>query len=199
MSGIDRAVMRAVQSVDWPVWVDRAFVFLTAPPGKLLWLAAIVLAVAIGGGRRGRVAALLAIVAVGLADQIAAELVKPAVDRLRPCFALPEVRLLLPRQAHSPSFPSNHAANAFAAAVTLFAWRRGAGWTALILAALIAWSRVHVGVHYPSDIGAGAVLGAGIGYLAYRAAVAILDRSPGPPWRRPWRQSSSRDASSPKT
>ncbi len=176
MTAFDRGLTRAVQAADWPGWIDAFFVWLTAPPFKLLWLGGLVLVVVLAGGRRGRVAALLAVVAVAIADQVAAELVKPWVDRLRPCFALPEVRLLLPRQAHSPSFPSNHAANAFAAAVALFAWRREAGWLGLGLAALVAWSRVHVGVHFPTDIVAGALLGSGIGYLAYRSGVAILSR-----------------------
>ena len=138
MTAFDRGLTRAVQAADWPGWIDAFFVWLTAPPFKLLWLGGLVLVVVLAGGGRGSVAALLAVVAVAIADQVAAELVKPWVDRLRPCFALPEVRLLLPRQAHSPSFPSNHAANAFAAAVALFAWRREAGWLGLGLAALVA-------------------------------------------------------------
>ncbi len=69
-----------------------------------------------------------------------------------------------------PSFPSGHAASAFCSSVFLiFAWRR---WyltvTLGVYASLIALSRVYIGVHYPSDIIAGALLGAVIGYYAYQ-------------------------------
>jgi undecaprenyl-diphosphatase len=162
LAPLDVWLFRAGNAAGAAAWLDAFFVWLTAPPARALWLAG--LAVAIGGlgGRRGRAAVLLAALAVGLADLAAAELLKPGLDRLRPCFALPEAALLLPRQAHSPSFPSSHAANAFAAAFLLCRVSRALGAAAVVAAGLIAYSRVYVGVHYPSDLLGGALLGTAV-------------------------------------
>jgi undecaprenyl-diphosphatase len=67
--------------------------------------------------------------------------------------------------AHGASFPSNHAANCFAAAAVLSWYFRR--WRALFytLAGAIAISRVALGVHYPSDVLAGAILGYFVGWL----------------------------------
>jgi undecaprenyl-diphosphatase len=114
-------------------------------------------------GRAGVWAVLLAGLAVGITDLVVAEVVKPWVDRLRPCFALPDVRLLIPRQPHSPSFPSSHAANCFAIATVLATLGPGFARICFLVAALVALSRVYLGVHYPLDILAGALLGLGVG------------------------------------
>jgi undecaprenyl-diphosphatase len=78
------------------------------------------------------------------------------------------VRLLLPTP-NFPSYPSGHAAMAFSAALVVgLSYRRLQGWgLALAGAGLIAFSRVYVGHHYPSDILGGAVLGAGVGAACY--------------------------------
>ncbi|SEB51589.1 undecaprenyl-diphosphatase [Paenibacillus sp. GP183] len=59
----------------------------------------------------------------------------------------------------SASFPSNHAAAAFAVATSIWLWRRKDGWVWFILAALIGFSRIWSGIHYPTDIVGGAILG----------------------------------------
>lgn len=85
-------------------------------------------------------------------------LLKNLFARPRPCHALDEVRLLIACLS-SFSFPSGHAATSFAMASILGHFFKGAAIPALILAALVAYSRIHVGVHYPSDVIAGAVWG----------------------------------------
>lgn len=97
-----------------------------------------------------------------LTDWIGLE-IKNAIGRVRPCNALEGVRLLV-GCTQSKSMPSNHASNAFAAAVALtylsrsYISRAGLFYPFLI-AGLIAFSRVYVGVHYPVDIATGALLG----------------------------------------
>jgi len=112
-------------------------------------------------------AALLTAGSVWTADLLALA-IKVAVERPRPDAVVPEADPLM--GATGWSFPSGHAATAFAGAVALtFLWRRGAP-VFFLLAAGIAFSRVYVGVHYSGDVLAGAGLGTLVG-LAWVAAL----------------------------
>ncbi len=70
------------------------------------------------------------------------------------------------------SFPSSHATRGLAMAVVLTAWRPVVGWAALPAALLIAWSRLPLRKHYPSDVLVGAVLGAVCGAAAVTLVAA---------------------------
>ena len=85
----------------------------------------------------------------------------PAAARTRPCHALTHVEVLL-HCATDSSFPSDHAmiAGAFAAGLLLLNRR-----LALLFALLLAFARVYVGVHYPSDVAGGLIIGAAVGTL----------------------------------
>jgi undecaprenyl-diphosphatase len=122
-------------------------------PIVLIWLSLILF-----GGRKGRITALLVVVILLLTDQIVNFVIKPLVGRTRPCFVLEPVRLLI-HQPHSHSFPSSHAAN-MASMATLFTvrYRKYAAWF-ISIALLVSISRIYVGVHYPSDVAAGLVIG----------------------------------------
>jgi len=110
------------------------------------------------GGKQGRTAALLIIPVIVLSDQISSAMIKPMVQRLRPCVALEHVNMLIGLKT-SYSFPSSHAANSMATA-TFFAYFYPKGkWLYFVLAGLVGISRVYVGVHYPFDVVAGAALG----------------------------------------
>ncbi len=76
----------------------------------------------------------------------------------------------LPRDGRS--FPSSHASNNFCAAVIIASFYRRWGWLAIIPAALVAWSRVYVGSHWPSDALVSSFLGAGTGLCALAALEA---------------------------
>jgi len=113
--------------------------------------------------RRALLSVVLVFVAIGIAD-FAGNQIKHLTGRIRPCRELTDVNLLKGcGQAYS--MPSNHAANAFAAMSTLFfIWRGRIALALWFIAALVAFSRVYLGVHYPADILAGAVLGTVVGY-----------------------------------
>jgi len=122
-------------------------------PILLIWLSLIIF-----GGKKGRNVALLVVLILALSDQITNFVLKPLVGRTRPCFVLNNVRLLI-NQPHSFSFPSSHATN-MAAMATLFSVKyRKYTWFFVSVASLVAFSRMYVGVHYPSDILSGVLVG----------------------------------------
>lgn len=111
------------------------------------------------------VGALGVIVSYGLSESV-----KTLVDAERPCrtfSALPTIAKPCPPTGDW-SFPSNHAtiAGGLAAAIFLVTWRLGL--LAFAIAALLAFSRVFVGVHYPHDVAAGFLIGAAVTSVVVR-------------------------------
>lgn len=79
---------------------------------------------------------------------------------------------------HDYSFPSGHSSASFAAAVSIFMWRKKEGSAALVLAALIAFSRLYFTVHYPTDVLVGTITGALYGVAAYFIVKALINKVP---------------------
>ena len=105
---------------------------------------------------------------------------KEIVGRVRPCYALGWAHALPLTLPTDCSFPSGHAAGSFAFASFVFALHRTAGLLLVPIAGMIALSRVSLGVHYPSDVLAGAALGTAIGYGSARAFTSMRDRKGAP-------------------
>ena len=122
--------------------------------------------------------AVCAALAILAADQ-SANLIKHFVHRLRPC-AIEQVHMLV-ACSHTFSFPSNHATNHFAIAVFLSLVFRKIRWLPYVLifwAAFISLSQVYVGLHYPTDIACGALLGTLVGWIAFLIFKFIKQRFP---------------------
>jgi undecaprenyl-diphosphatase len=105
--------------------------------------------------RRATVAAALSAGVALLIGKVISEL----VDRVRPFVADPGGVHLFSAHAPDPGFPSDHATAAFAIAVAILLRKRGWGVVALVAAAVLSIGRVALGIHFPSDVLAGAALG----------------------------------------
>lgn len=110
------------------------------------------------GKKRERIAVLLLVFGITLSDQVCNSLFKPLVGRARPCNVLENVHLLVDC-TKAFSFPSSHATNIFSGMILFSFVYRKLSVPLLLIAALVAYSRVYVGVHYPFDVLAGTILG----------------------------------------
>ena len=164
----DRELVR--RSAVIPRWPADAGLkgLTTAANHSLLWLAvAAALASRKGATRR---AALRGAAAIGGASFTANVLLKPLLPRRRPAYEdLPVTRRLALRDhPRSSSFPSGHAASAAAFATAVTMENPVVGLAVAPVAAAVAYSRVHVGVHWPSDVAAGVLMGTGIALATRR-------------------------------
>ena len=97
---------------------------------------------------------------------------KPLIARPRPYTYFPEMTLLIAPLTDF-SFPSGHTFASFASATTLFLYHKKAGIAAYILAAIIAFTRLYLYVHFPSDVIAGMLLGIFCGWLAHQIVQTV--------------------------
>ena len=103
------------------------------------------------------------------------QLIGNAVDRARPYATMPGVHILVDKSTDF-SFPSDHATVVGAIAAGLLLTNRRWGIIAIVLAVLMAFTRVYVGAHYPGDVVAGLALGAAVAAVGRPLIVPILTR-----------------------
>lgn len=139
--------------------------------GGILWLTACACLLLRQQTRRAALTALLSLVFSAL---VCNAFLKNLVERARPFNKIPGLQFLI-RKPHDFSFPSGHTSSSFAVATVFLAllpmW---AGVTALLIAMTIAFSRMYLGVHYPSDVFCGMVLGVLFGIAALLAVSMLL-------------------------
>jgi undecaprenyl-diphosphatase len=135
---------------------------------EALFVATLVLVFLFANGERlrsWRRAAVAAVLSAGLA-LLVGKVISELVDRARPFVVDPHGVHLFSGHAADPGFPSDHATGAFAVAMAIYLRKRSWGVVAMLAAALLSVGRVAIGVHFPSDVLAGAALGC--------AAAAVL-------------------------
>jgi undecaprenyl-diphosphatase len=172
LNRLDVAVYEAIAATPTPA-IDGALRSLSrAASYSRLWVGCSALLTAFGG-RRGRRAAENGLASVALTSAVVNLALKPLGNRRRPDRQARHVpvsrHVAMPR---SMSWPSGHAASAAAFATGVGAAWPAAGIPLSVVGSLVAYSRVHTGVHYPSDTIAGTVAGVALAPLA----VAALER-----------------------
>lgn len=197
-------ILGPVLTLSWPDWDTSVFLwvnqhhspvmdsFMVFATGKWEWIPLYLILMYIIY-KQYRMKALIFIVlaalCVTLSDQVSVHLFKDMFQRLRPChepLLSGMVRTWEGRCGGSYGFISSHAANSFGIAllVILAIKKYWLTISMLLWASLVSYSRVYLGVHYPLDIMAGAVVGAGIGtavfILSDRFIPALASRPPQP-------------------
>ena len=172
LNKLDLAVYAAIAVTPTPA-MDVALRRLSrAASYSGLWLGCSAVLAACGG-KRGRRAAENGLTSIALTSAVVNLVLKPIGNRRRPdrqMYDIPVARqVTMPR---STSWPSGHSASAFAFATGVSAAWPQAGIPLSVVASLVAYSRVHTGVHYPSDTIAGSASGVALAPVA----VAALER-----------------------
>jgi undecaprenyl-diphosphatase len=162
---------------------DFIMPFITTTKNFYIIFLLIFLYLIIFGKFRGKVAAISIVVGVTISDLLCSKILKHLINRPRPFMIMDEVIKMV--SAAGPSMPSSHAMNSFTVATMflLFFKKNGCNeknwfikiiksyWVGIIayfFAFLSSYSRVYVGVHYPSDVLLGAILGIFLGIILYK-------------------------------
>lgn len=162
----------AIQQIHQPV-LNQIMVFLSALGNAgIFW---IVLSLVLCIPKKTRTAGIQMLVSMAIAFLIANLILKPLIARDRPCWIDPTVPLLI-KSPTDYSFPSGHSVNGFATAAALFCNNRKLGIAALVLAALIAFSRLYNFVHFPTDVAAGILIGTVTAIIVHITAEKIKKR-----------------------
>ncbi len=133
--------------------------------GNVLFIPVVLLAIALliwKGRVRGALCVAMLALIIWPGDSFICNTIKHAVERPRPFLVIPGTHLPAGRGGDF-GMPSSHAANWFAATLIMFIYYRRSLWFMLPMALAVSFSRIYNGVHYPGDVLAGAILGAGYG------------------------------------
>lgn len=143
---------------------DKLFPFITDVKHWYIAYIILFLILIVKGGRIGRIAAVAIILLIITTDQFNSFFLKNLVGRIRPCNIYSDLNVLV-TCTESFSFPSSHAVNNFGAAIFFTKIFPKYKWSVFSVAILMAFSRPYVGIHYPSDVIGGALIGMIFGYI----------------------------------
>ena len=172
----DAAILLWIQDVVRQPWLNPIMVFITHLGDKgLLW---ILLTLGLTIPRKTRRVGVTSMISMTLGLIVANLILKNWVARIRP-YELIDGLTLMVKKAHDFSFPSGHTTNSFAAGWVMFrGLKKRWGVPALIMAILISLSRLYVGIHYPTDVLAGVVIGLCAAESARAIVAALRKRFP---------------------
>jgi membrane-associated phospholipid phosphatase len=176
LGAVDRAAYEAVAQTPTPSLDEPIRRLSNAASYSRLWLG-IAAVIAVLGGERGRRAAVEGIVSIGVTSATVNLLAKSIAARPRP--ELQELERFPGREVEMPgssSFPSGHAASGFAFSYAVSRHLPELAVPMRLLAGAVAYSRVHIGVHYPGDVAVGSTLGAGIASMVASAGDRLAAR-----------------------
>lgn len=161
LPGVDWSVLHALNDFLFrhDAVEDPLLFYVNASEALFIATLALVFLAARGPRSSWRRAVVAALFSAGLALAVG-KLISELVDRARPFVADAHGVHVFSAHAADPGFPSDHATAAFAIATAIVLRKRGWGIFALAAATILALGRVALGVHYPSDVIAGAALGA---------------------------------------
>ena len=144
--------------------LNSIMIFITSlGNGGMLWIAATVLLMI---PKKTRKVGLMSAIALLGSLIINNNLIKNLVQRPRPFRTFPELQIIIPTPSEF-SFPSGHTSSSFAAAAVFYRHLpKKLGVPSVVLAGLIGFSHLYVGVHYPTDVIAGVIMGILLSYMA---------------------------------
>lgn len=163
--GIDNAILDFIQNNICSPILDDFMVFVTKlGNGARIWILISLFLLLL---KKYRKYGIMMILSLGISEVIGDDIIKHLVERARPCHINTSVELLI-NTPTSFSFPSGHTFKGFASATVLYFMNKKIGIGAYILAILIAFSRMYLYVHYPSDILGGGILGILVGIVVVK-------------------------------
>ncbi|NLL92945.1 MAG: phosphatase PAP2 family protein [Clostridiales bacterium] len=163
-------ILNAIQNIRCD-FLDKLMVAITSlGDAGIVW---IVIAVILLFIKKYRKIGITIILAITFSLIFTNGIIKPLVDRERPFTYVNDIILLIATPTDS-SFPSGHSSASFAAATAIFCWNKKYGICAYVLAGAIAFSRMYIFVHFPTDVGVGMILGIIYGIMAFFAVKKFL-------------------------
>lgn len=172
---LDRNMLLWIQDVIRSDILTPFFIIITKiGDGGIVWILISIILLIPKKTRRVGILSLLALVGSFIIDNI---ILKNLVARTRPYEVVQGLKLLIGKQ-NDFSFPSGHTGSSFASAVILYKeLPKKYGIPLIGLATLIGFSRLYLGVHYPSDVLGGAIIGTLIAILVYKVYYFLFDNS----------------------
>ncbi|MCD7994798.1 MAG: phosphatase PAP2 family protein [Clostridia bacterium] len=164
MNSIEFQILYTLQELHTPL-IDGLMVFITSL-GDHGWFWLLMGVLLFSFPRTGLLGGCM-LISIAAGFLLGNVLLKNIAARQRPCWLDPSVKLLV-RVPGDFSFPSGHSLVSFEGAVCIFLFNRKWGIPALMLAVLIAFSRLYLFVHFPTDVLAGIVMGTAIAWTVVR-------------------------------
>ncbi len=174
MNAFELTILDRIQETFRCAALDVFFPFITLfGDNGIFWIAVSLLFLIF---RRTRRTGAMMLIALSMGLLTANLCLKPLVARIRPYDLNPAIQLLVPR-LDDYSFPSGHTIASAECATVLFIRDKRFGIPAVILAVLIALSRLYLYVHYPTDVLTAALLGVLFGVLAVRLVSFVVKKT----------------------